>query len=257
MVPAARAGASAGMMRHNAASSAHAQAQQHMASLLPAQQQSRTGLAPCTPSRLQTQRVAALVADRGAAQAESSSDTQRKLKVLIAGAGIGGLVLAVALIKKGVDVAVFERDLTAIRGEGKYRGPIQVGCCFGSPLLTSLLAIGLPAGGCFVWVAPHSLTAATAAAEAPAPADVAGFVLAPSHASSSTATTSTQTRRNTPWDFCSCALVLSCCCAVQVQSNALAALEAIDPAVADAVLREGCITGDRINGLCDGETGDW
>lgn len=43
----------------------------------------------------------------------------------------------------------------------------------------------------------------------------------------------------------------------QVQSNALAALEAIDPAVADAVLREGCITGDRINGLCDGETGDW
>lgn len=45
--------------------------------------------------------------------------------------------------------------------------------------------------------------------------------------------------------------------ALQVQSNALAALEAIDPAVAEAVLREGCITGDRINGLCDGETGDW
>lgn len=44
---------------------------------------------------------------------------------------------------------------------------------------------------------------------------------------------------------------------LQVQSNALAALEAIDPAVAEAVLREGCITGDRINGLCDGETGDW
>jgi zeaxanthin epoxidase len=46
--------------------------------------------------------------------------------VIIAGAGIGGLVLAVALLKQGVDVKVFERDLTAIRGEGKYRGPIQV-----------------------------------------------------------------------------------------------------------------------------------
>jgi uncharacterized membrane-anchored protein len=38
----------------------------------------------------------------------------------------GALVLAVALLKKGVDVKVYERDLTAIRGEGKYRGPIQV-----------------------------------------------------------------------------------------------------------------------------------
>lgn len=133
VVPAARAGASAGMLRQHAASSAHAQPLQHMPNLFPAQQQSRTGLAPCTPSRLQTQRVAALLADRGSAQAESSSGTQRKLKVLIAGAGIGGLVLAVALIKKGVDVAVFERDLTAIRGEGKYRGPIQVGCCFDPP----------------------------------------------------------------------------------------------------------------------------
>lgn len=50
----------------------------------------------------------------------------RKMKVLIAGAGIGGLVLGVSLLKKGVDVQLFERDMTAIRGEGKYRGPIQV-----------------------------------------------------------------------------------------------------------------------------------
>ena len=49
-----------------------------------------------------------------------------KPRVLIAGAGIGGLVLAVGLLNKGFDVQVFERDLTAIRGEGKYRGPIQV-----------------------------------------------------------------------------------------------------------------------------------
>ena len=47
-------------------------------------------------------------------------------KILIAGAGIGGLVLAVGLLKRGFDVQVFEQNLTAIRGEGKYRGPIQV-----------------------------------------------------------------------------------------------------------------------------------
>lgn len=47
-------------------------------------------------------------------------------KILIAGAGIGGLVLAVGLLKRGFDVQVFERNITAIRGEGKYRGPIQV-----------------------------------------------------------------------------------------------------------------------------------
>lgn len=49
-------------------------------------------------------------------------------KILIAGAGIGGLVLGVSLLKKGFDVQIFEKDLTAIRGEGKYRGPIQVRC---------------------------------------------------------------------------------------------------------------------------------
>jgi zeaxanthin epoxidase len=44
---------------------------------------------------------------------------------------------------------------------------------------------------------------------------------------------------------------------MQVQSNALAALEAIDPSVAADVMAAGCITGDRINGLCDGLTGEW
>lgn len=51
---------------------------------------------------------------------------ERGPHVLIAGGGIGGLVLAVALLRRGFKVQVFERDLTAIRGEGKYRGPIQV-----------------------------------------------------------------------------------------------------------------------------------
>ncbi|GLC48398.1 Synaptonemal complex protein zep1 [Pleodorina starrii] len=99
--------------------------------------------------------------------AQMVHQNSRPMKVIVAGAGIGGLVLAVALLKQGFEVQVFERDLTAIRGEGKYRGPIQV------------------------------------------------------------------------------------------QSNALAALEAIDPEVAAEVLREGCITGDRVNGLCDGLTGEW
>lgn len=89
------------------------------------------------------------------------------LKVVIVGGGIGGLVLAAGLLRKGYEVQVLERDLTAIRGEGKYRGPIQI------------------------------------------------------------------------------------------QSNALAALEALDAPSAERVMEEGCITGDRVNGLCDGLTGDW
>ncbi|KAM6564332.1 hypothetical protein CsatB_024330 [Cannabis sativa] len=92
---------------------------------------------------------------------------QKKLKLLIAGGGIGGLVLALAAKKKGFEVSVFERDLSAVRGEGQYRGPIQI------------------------------------------------------------------------------------------QSNALAALEAIDLDVADEVMRVGCVTGDRINGLVDGVSGTW
>ncbi|GLT54122.1 hypothetical protein SLA2020_273490 [Shorea laevis] len=41
------------------------------------------------------------------------------------------------------------------------------------------------------------------------------------------------------------------------ESNALAALEAIDLEVAEEVLKAGCITGDRINGLVDGVSGTW
>jgi zeaxanthin epoxidase len=93
--------------------------------------------------------------------------TGRKPRVLVAGGGIGGLVFALAARRKGYDVTVFERDLSAVRGEGQYRGPIQI------------------------------------------------------------------------------------------QSNALAALEAIDMAVAEEVMRVGCVTGDRINGLVDGISGSW
>lgn len=91
----------------------------------------------------------------------------KRVRILVAGGGIGGLVLALAAKKKGFDVVVFEKDMSAIRGEGQYRGPIQI------------------------------------------------------------------------------------------QSNALAALEAVDMEVAEEVMRAGCITGDRINGLVDGVSGDW
>eukprot|EP00262_Sarcandra_glabra_P000350 TRINITY_DN1040_c0_g2_i1.p1 TRINITY_DN1040_c0_g2~~TRINITY_DN1040_c0_g2_i1.p1 ORF type:complete len:664 (-),score=106.43 TRINITY_DN1040_c0_g2_i1:508-2499(-) len=90
-----------------------------------------------------------------------------KLRILVAGGGIGGLVFAMAAKRKGFEVLVFEKDLSAIRGEGKYRGPIQV------------------------------------------------------------------------------------------QSNALAALEAIDMEVAEEIMKAGCITGARINGLVDGISGNW
>ncbi|CAL8113444.1 unnamed protein product [Prunus armeniaca] len=50
----------------------------------------------------------------------------RKLKILIAGGGIGGLVLALAAKHKGFEVQVFEKDLSAVRGEGQHRGPIQL-----------------------------------------------------------------------------------------------------------------------------------
>lgn len=92
---------------------------------------------------------------------------KKKLRILVAGGGIGGLVFALAAQRKGFDVMVFERDLSAIRGEGQYRGPIQI------------------------------------------------------------------------------------------QSNALAALEAIDLKVAEDIMNAGCITGDRINGLVDGISGSW
>ncbi|KAL0430290.1 UNVERIFIED_CONTAM: Zeaxanthin epoxidase, chloroplastic [Sesamum radiatum] len=118
-----------------------------------------------------TRRVRSSVA--GGLQAElsesgsASRPPEKKLRVLVAGGGIGGLVFALAAKRKGFEVVVFEKDLSAIRGEGQYRGPIQI------------------------------------------------------------------------------------------QSNALAALEAIDMDVAEEVMCAGCITGDRINGLVDGISGSW
>jgi len=92
---------------------------------------------------------------------------KRKLRVLIAGGGIGGLVLALAAKHRGYEVKVFEKDLSAIRGEGRHRGPIQL------------------------------------------------------------------------------------------MSSALSVLEAIDESVVKKIMEVGCVTGNRINGLADGVSGEW
>ncbi|XVF15552.1 hypothetical protein REPUB_Repub09cG0164000 [Reevesia pubescens] len=100
-------------------------------------------------------------------QLDGNQLEKKKLRILVARGGIGGLVFALAAKRKCFEVVVFEKDLSAIRGEGQYRGPIQI------------------------------------------------------------------------------------------QSNALAALEAIDMEVAEKVMEASCITGDRINGLVDGVSGAW
>ncbi|KAK7405454.1 hypothetical protein VNO78_06759 [Psophocarpus tetragonolobus] len=63
----------------------------------------------------------------------NSEEEKRKLRVLVAGGGIGGLVFALAAKHRGYEVKVFEKDLSAVRGEGRHRGPIQ--------LLSSALAV--------------------------------------------------------------------------------------------------------------------
>ncbi|KAF3776985.1 Zeaxanthin epoxidase [Nymphaea thermarum] len=54
------------------------------------------------------------------------AEETKKTRILIAGGGIAGLVVAMAAKKKGFDVKVFERDMSAVRGEGRHRGPIQL-----------------------------------------------------------------------------------------------------------------------------------
>ncbi|OVA20868.1 Monooxygenase [Macleaya cordata] len=100
-------------------------------------------------------------------EGEKNKKKKQQLRILIAGGGVGGLVLALAAKNRGFEVKVFEKDLSAIRGEGRERGPIQL------------------------------------------------------------------------------------------QSNALAVLEAIDKDAAREIMEAGCTTGNRINGIADGVSGEW
>ncbi len=81
---------------------------------------------PATPLRAISEAYNSSAPVISAEASLEDAETCRLPRILIAGAGIGGLVLAVALLKRGFRVQIFERDLTAVRGEGKYRGPIQV-----------------------------------------------------------------------------------------------------------------------------------
>ncbi|PWA41805.1 zeaxanthin epoxidase [Artemisia annua] len=57
---------------------------------------------------------------------EGDEKKERRVRILIAGGGVGGLVLALAAQRRGFEVMVFEKDLSAVRGEGRHRGPIQL-----------------------------------------------------------------------------------------------------------------------------------
>ncbi|KAI9085968.1 hypothetical protein K1719_032045 [Acacia pycnantha] len=73
-----------------------------------------------------TKKLLPITAAVAEAPPSSSPSTQIKIRILVAGGGIGGLVFALAAKRKGFEVLVFEKDLSAIRGEGQYRGPIQI-----------------------------------------------------------------------------------------------------------------------------------
>lgn len=57
---------------------------------------------------------------------EGEEKKDKRFRILIAGGGIGGLVMALAAQRRGFEVMVFEKDLSAVRGEGPHRGPIQL-----------------------------------------------------------------------------------------------------------------------------------
>ncbi|XP_062080442.1 zeaxanthin epoxidase, chloroplastic-like [Humulus lupulus] len=57
----------------------------------------------------------------------NNNESNKRLRILVAGGGIRGLVLALAAKHRGFDVEVFEKaDSTALRGEGRHRGSIQL-----------------------------------------------------------------------------------------------------------------------------------
>ena len=57
---------------------------------------------------------------------EKNGEGRKRPSILIAGGGIAGLVLALGAKNRGFEVKVFEKGLSAVRGEGRERGPIQL-----------------------------------------------------------------------------------------------------------------------------------
>lgn len=67
-----------------------------------------------------------------------------KLRVIIAGGGIGGLLLAAGLLKRGYDVVVLERDLTSIKVRAVWLSYI---CARGMLVVVAMLLLLLLAAG--------------------------------------------------------------------------------------------------------------
>ena len=83
-------------------------------------------------ARQRTTRAASVVAEVGT-QAGEKPKEGKKLKVIIAGGGVGGLTCALAMLKKGWDVRVYEKTGKFAR----FGGPIQ----FASNATSTLKAI--------------------------------------------------------------------------------------------------------------------
>ncbi|CAI7877931.1 unnamed protein product [Closterium sp. NIES-54] len=179
---------------------------------------SKRSLSRRLPSSRATAVRATAVSDTPSRVADSGSSglnpelAKSPFKVIVAGAGIGGLVFALSCKNRGIDVEVISnQDLSTLPLPCSSPSPLPPSFFFPPPLPPT------PHHPPFVLrthqVYERDLTAIRGEGQYRGP--------------------------------------------IQVQSNALAALEAVDLRVAEEVMAAGCITGDRINGLCDGLTGEW
>ncbi|CAN6248837.1 unnamed protein product [Urochloa humidicola] len=115
-----------------------------------------------------TDAAAVALAVSPAPAAGEEKKKEKRPRVLVAGGGIGGLVFALAARRKGYEVTVFERDMSAVRGEGQYRGPIQIQ----SNALAALEAIDMSVARTSCATAASLGTASTASSTAsPDPAE--------------------------------------------------------------------------------------
>ncbi|OAY78646.1 Zeaxanthin epoxidase, chloroplastic, partial [Ananas comosus] len=252
-------------------------------------------------AKLRPRPAAATVCSRGpdttpTEGVSASVAKKQKPRILIAGGGIGGLVLALAAKRKGFEVAVFEKDMSAVRGEGQYRGPIQIQ----SNALAALEAIDMDVAeelmraGCITGDRINGLVDASnthfllSISSNPQNKHLWGAICGkwrkPSRllVSSRSAVNSPRKARILVAGGGIGGLVFALAAKrkgfevvvlekdisairgegqyrgpIQLQSNALAALETIDAAVAEEVMESGCVTGDRVNGIVDGVTSAW
>nr|DAD31556.1 TPA_asm: hypothetical protein HUJ06_010407 [Nelumbo nucifera] len=80
----------------------------------------------CSTTSLQCVCFCAFRCQGGSLSLDEEKNGKKKLQILIAGGGIGGLVLALAAKNRGFDVKVFEKNLSAVIGGDQHLGPIQL-----------------------------------------------------------------------------------------------------------------------------------